>query len=82
MITSPIINPDVQQESSLTVDQDALLRHQRFLLLADSDWTQLPDAPLSPEAKEEWSVYRQALRDITDQPNFPEEVSWPTKPSL
>ena len=28
----------------------------------------------------EWSTYRQALRDITKQPNFPFDVEFPTKP--
>jgi len=26
------------------------------------------------------AAYRQALRDITSQPGFPHDVSWPTKP--
>ena len=32
--------------------------------LKDSDWTQLPDSPLSDSKKAEWATYRQALRDI------------------
>lgn len=47
-------------------------------LLAASDWTQLPDVPLA--TKEAWATYRQALRDITDQPGYPLEVVWPTPP--
>ena len=27
-----------------------------------------------------WAVYRQALRDIPEQPGFPWDVEWPTKP--
>ena len=37
------------------------LRDYRNLLLTQSDWTQLPDAPITN--KEEWAVYRQQLRD-------------------
>jgi len=40
----------------------------RNKLLQESDWTQLTD---SPADKAEWAVYRQALRDITDQAGFP-----------
>ncbi|MBQ7435453.1 MAG: phage tail assembly chaperone [Oscillospiraceae bacterium] len=28
----------------------------------------------------DWAEYRQALRDITEQPGFPFEVEWPEKP--
>ena len=52
---------------------------QRNELLAASDWTQLPDVTLN--TKEAWATYRQALRDITDQPGFPLNVAWPPEPS-
>lgn len=51
-------------------------------MLANSDWTQLPDVPLTTEQKAEWGTYRQALRDITDQPGFPDNINWPMKPGL
>lgn len=57
------------------------VRAERNRLLIESDWTQLKDAPLTPEKMEEWSQYRQALRDITSQPAFPTGVVWPTTPS-
>jgi len=56
------------------------IRSQRNIYLLQCDWTQLEDSPLSAQLKEEWRVYRQALRDIT---NFetPGAVVWPEKPS-
>lgn len=39
-------------------------RHLRKGLLADSDWTQGADSPLSAEQKNVWANYRQALRDF------------------
>lgn len=51
---------------------------QRNSLLAASDWVVLPYSPV--KNLEEWLVYRQALRDITLQPGFPESVVWPSKP--
>lgn len=55
------------------------IRVERDRLLYQCDWTMLPDAP--PEVvKADWEVYRQALRNITDQPTFPESVVWPTAP--
>ena len=52
-------------------------RAKRNQLLTVSDWTQVIDAPVDQAA---WAVYRQALRDITSQPEFPETIIWPTQP--
>lgn len=54
-----------------------VVRRQRDALLAQSDWTQLPDVPLA--TKETWAIYRQALRDVTLQPD-PFSVVWPVAP--
>lgn len=42
----------------------ANMRHRRDALLAASDWTQMPDSPLSDEQRAAWATYRQALRDF------------------
>lgn len=52
--------------------------YERRKLLEGSDWTQLPDVPL--ETKQAWATYRQALRDITEQPGYPTNIVWPTRP--
>lgn len=44
------------------------IRQQRNQLLKESDWTQLSDSPVDKAA---WAVYRQALRDITKNADFP-----------
>jgi hypothetical protein len=54
------------------------VRKKRDLLLQQSDWTQLIDAPVDREA---WADYRQALRDLPQQEGFPREVVWPEVPS-
>jgi hypothetical protein len=51
---------------------------KRNRLLYESDWTQLPDVTLSNKAA--WATYRQALRDISKQSGFPENIIWPTPP--
>ena len=38
-------------------------RSRRNILLAESDWTQMPDSPLSSADKDSWAAYRQNLRD-------------------
>jgi hypothetical protein len=45
-------------------------------LLADSDWTQLSDVNLAN--KNDWDVYRQALRIIATNPTI--SPAWPTEP--
>lgn len=55
------------------------VRSDRARRLAASDWTQLPDVPLT--TKTEWAAYRQALRDVTGQVGFPFDVVWPTPPA-
>lgn len=54
------------------------VRSRRDKLLDESDWTQMPDAPVD---KEVWSAYRQALRDIPQQSGFPFDVEWPEVPA-
>ena len=57
--------------------QSNLVRLQRNVLLSESDWTQVADAPVDRAA---WATYRQALRDIPSQVGFPLDVVWPKKP--
>lgn len=60
--------------------QEMQVRAARNSLLDLCDWTQLPDAPLTAEQKQEWAEYRQALRDVPEQTGFPENVVWPSTP--
>lgn len=54
-----------------------LVRAKRDRLIAATDWTQLPDVPLT--TKEVWANYRQALRDVTLQAD-PFNIVWPVAP--
>ncbi len=58
-------------------EQASAVRKSRGEKLADSDWTQVADAPVD---KAVWATYRQALRDITTQEGFPWTVTWPDAP--
>ena len=57
-------------------------RTTRNKLLADSDWTQINDSPLSNEDKTAWATYRQELRGITDLDAWPNlaDDDWPIAP--
>jgi hypothetical protein len=58
-----------------------MLRIKRDELLAKSDYTQMPDLPLSN--KDLWDTYRQALRDLPETYSgitSLDEVEWPQPP--
>lgn len=59
----------------------ASIRTDRDLRLTASDWTQLADSPLSDAQKAEAATYRQALRDLTEQPD-PDALAWPESPAF
>ena len=65
-----------EEIESRTAQQWQQVREQRNELLAECDWTQLPDAPVD---QAEWATYRQALRDITGQAD-PFAIVWPVAP--
>lgn len=64
--------------AKLAEKREAEIRAQRNTLLTASDWTQVADAPVDQAA---WATYRQALRDLPQQPGFPHDVVWPTSPT-
>lgn len=69
-----------EQDDALfdTTDLDgALKRNERNVLLLQSDWTQVADAPVDVQA---WAVYRQALRDLPADPAWP-YVDFPEVPA-
>tara|TARA_B100001250_G_C19778230_1_gene780608 strand:- start:517 stop:804 length:288 start_codon:yes stop_codon:yes gene_type:complete len=57
------------------------LRRDRDSALRDSDVYTLNDFPLTDSQKTELLTYRQALRDISKQADFP-NVDLPTKPNF
>lgn len=58
----------------------AQARSQRDALIAATDYLMATDYPLTDEKRQELTVYRQALRDVPEQPGFPTEIAWPVKP--
>ena len=59
------------------------LRSKRDRLLASCDYTVLQDSTYTDEQVAEWVIYRQSLRDITENLTTVEQVQaveFPTKP--
>lgn len=55
------------------------MRLERTEKLGESDWTQLADAPLTSEEQVQWASYRQQLRDLPEQAEFP-FIGFPAPP--
>ena len=70
----------VENTELLSRETAAEIRRQRDALLRECDWTQMPDSPLEADIKAAWADYRQALRDIPQQEEFPYSVDFPAKP--
>jgi len=51
-------------------------RERRNALLAETDYFGASDVTMSSDM----TAYRQALRDVPQQKDFPTSINWPTKP--
>ena len=76
------ITPAAYVEPAPTADQ---VRAERDSKLASTDWVTIKavDASsdgLGVQVPQAWATYRQALRDVTDQVGFPDNVTWPIAP--
>lgn len=58
---------------------EAEARDERDNLLLKSDWTEASSS-LTLEQRGFWTAYRNALRALPEQPGFPYEIIWPSKP--
>ena len=75
----------VEEEARLQGFEDALqVRNERDNLLVKVVDPVVSNplrwAEMTAEKQAEWSAYRTALLDITDQSGFPTDIKWPTKP--
>ena len=58
------------------------IRYRRDVYLQRSDIYVLVDRweTYTEEQKNEWKVFRQALRDLPSQPEYPDTFDWPSSP--
>ena len=79
--SDPSLKPTwAQVQAGSSPQQSTVVRGKRLRKLRASDWSVVSDVPLTAEKKAEWEVYRQELRDITNQPD-PFNITWPTPPA-
>lgn len=62
-----------------SIEAEKSKRSARNNLLTASDWTVLPDSPLSTEEAAVWMTYRQELRDFTALDGWV-DLPFPAKP--
>jgi hypothetical protein len=74
--TYSIQNLSTKEIEEVTEDRWNYVRKKRDKLLSETDYLALQD---TETLTEEWTIYRQSLRDITNQSD-PFNVNWPTKP--
>jgi hypothetical protein len=58
------------------------VRNERNRLLSESDWVVTKRYETQTPIPQEWVQYRQALRDIPQQADFPYDIIWPSLPNL
>ena len=80
-----IVEWDIIQKSQDLIDIEKAnlenkVRNERDNKLAETDWIVTKYTELSEQIPQEWKDYRQQLRDVTAQSEFPYNVTWPTKP--
>ena len=71
---------DDETKAAMDAQQAEAVRSTRNTKIAQCDWTQLDDTPITNAKKLEWATYRQALRDVPAQTGFPWDITWPEKP--
>ena len=69
-------------DEELESEAASLARQHRNMLIQSTDYLVLPDYQISEEKRQEFLVYRQALRDISKQDGWPMDIKWPAMPQI
>ena len=83
-VQTHFIGDDTAKDARILADEWTRIRTERDRLLANSDWTQGADSPLTSAKKTEWATYRTKLRDVPkdqkDKTTYA-SITWPSEPS-
>lgn len=69
----------VQHNQNELAEKWTMIRQMRDMLLSQTDYTQLPDTPVTDACRTAFANYRTALRNITEQSD-PFNIVWPELP--
>jgi len=81
---SEIVKDDTAKAAWELAEEWKRIRAERTRLLAETDWTQGGDSPLTTQKKSDWAVYRTSLRTLPEDQSSKtkySDITWPTKPS-
>ena len=79
-----IVKDDTAKAAWELAEEWKQIRTERNGLLAESDWTQGGDSPLTTQKKSDWAKYRTSLRTLPEDQSSKtkySDITWPTKPS-
>lgn len=76
-----VTNATAEEVEQRTNNLAASARSRRDDLLQETDWIAIKSYEYSENIPAGWGLYRQALRDITAQAGFPNDVVWPVTPT-
>lgn len=70
---------EVEGDPPATATPEELAWEEAKQRLKESDWSMLPDIPMTSGEKSQWIEYRRQLREVRLHPDFP-NVVWPISP--
>ena len=83
-VQTHFVGDDTAKDARILADEWTQIRRERDRLLANSDWTQGGDTPLTSAKKTAWATYRTKLRDVPkdqkDKTTYA-SITWPSEPS-
>lgn len=74
----PVNERFVPDPDQIREQNESFAYNERRRLLEETDYWAVGDRTMTQEQRD----YRQALRDITEQEGFPDNVIWPIKPQV
>ena len=81
---SEIVKDDTAKAAWELAEEWKRIRTERTKLLAETDWTQGGDSPLTDSKKTAWATYRTSLRTLPEDQKSKtkySDITWPTQPS-
>ena len=66
----PVVIDGVEYTANDPLHYGHVFKMMRWILLNESDWTMMPDSPLTDSERQDWVEWRQYLRDLPN--SFPE----------
>lgn len=73
---------ETETVTQTVVDNYALEWNKAKVILQDTDWTMLKDAPITNEKQQEFKEYRKKIRNIKSSKGFPDNITWPSCPEV